>query len=93
MLRVEQSSTTDASKFDAPQSAPVVSPVEKTHIRTTPSEDTLDYVQTDSPDASNLSYVSLSLPDYGPFHSPSSLGSVHPRQENEYMVRANLSGV
>ena len=78
--RVDQSSIIGASELDAPLNVAGFNSVEKTRLRTTPTEATHDYSETDSSDASTLSYIppwSRGYPRLGPIDS---------RIENEYMV-------
>lgn len=91
MLRIQQSSSASASEVDALLNLPGVNSVEKTRIRTIPAEATHDYMKTHSFDANTLSYVPPSSRGYNQLHNPPSLGPVHPRVQNEYMVRVRVA--
>lgn len=90
MLRVQQPSSAGASELDNLLNVPGFSPVEK---GTTPTEATHDYSEIYSSDASTLSYPRSSSPSNDPLHSSPSLGAVHPRIGNDYMVRGPFSKI
>ena len=79
-----------ALELGIPLNVAGVNSVEEMRTSTTPAEFTHDYMQPHPPDKDMFPYVPSSSRGYDSLRSPPSLGPVHPRKGNEYMVRTRF---